>query len=110
MGAGRLIMTVKTPARLGIRHACVHRGNPSAGYHHSYGVRRPNRKTCQYCRGPIWVERGYWGVFLWLGNGRYPIAEALSLHSRENVAERVAAEDPREPVVRWIHIDFDEED
>ena len=48
------------------------------------------------------VTEGVYGVFEWRGDGRYPIADAVSTHEREAAAEREASKDDR-LVVRFVN-------
>jgi hypothetical protein len=72
---------------------------------HDAGSSTPDRKRCRYCGGRFVTQRGHYGLFLHRGDGDYRIEAALSLHFSEIGAERKAAEDDREPVVRWVSIE-----
>lgn len=64
------------------------------------GNGQPRRKACSWCGGAYIVHEGVWGVFEWSGQGRYPVAEAKSLHSQEWRASK--ATDGTDLVVRWV--------
>jgi hypothetical protein len=77
-------------------------GDLSIGAHHSFGTRSRQQVFCEHCGGRVLVFIGYWGTFVPVANGSYPVADAMSLHNREAVAVRRAVEDPRDLVVRWV--------
>lgn len=48
---------------------------------------KPTTKKCPKC-GSQWHERqGWYGVFHWTGDGRYPVDSAVELFTRESQAE-----------------------
>lgn len=95
----------KLPARLGVRYSCLLRDQTGQPSQHDYGPGRPQRRKCRYCGGKFFVERGYWGTFCHRGDGDYPLERAVSLHTVQLKADRKAAEDSRELVVRWVFVE-----
>lgn len=80
------------------RHLCA---SSLQSVHCTRGNGKPTRKACAHCGGRLRVETGLWGVFVWTGDGRYPLESAVSTTVREAVAERRTEQDSRY-VVRWI--------
>jgi hypothetical protein len=68
------------------------------------GYGKPTRKKCAYCKSPFTIYIGYWGVFKWNSENRYPIEEALELFSNFKKAEKAAdtTYHSLNAVVRWI--------
>lgn len=87
--------------RLARRYACSLIDRPGAGLavFHDKGEGSPPRKRCRYCRGEFNVQEGLWGVFVWRGDGHYPMADAVETSSSLRGAERLAVD---ALVVRWI--------
>lgn len=79
------------------QHRCIHGVTPRC----TRGAGRPKRQKCAGCGGGFVVIEGVYGVFLWRGDGRYPITEAISTHEREAAAEREIKKDDR-LVVRFV--------
>lgn len=90
-------MTKLKPAT---RHECIHRGQLGYGVHDS-GSGQPKRKKCRYCGGGFSILTGWYCVFVWRGDGRYRIEDAVSVHNRESLADTAASRDSSH-VVRWI--------
>lgn len=81
-----------------VRHRCA---SSLGSVHCTRGNGRPTRQTCRHCRGILLIEKGLWGVFVWRGDGRYRLEDAISTATREAVAERRCTEE-NQHVVRWI--------
>lgn len=81
----------------GKRHYCT----SGSGYPHTSGDGAPKRKKCAYCGGTLATMTGVYGVFVWRGDGRYRIADAVATFARETRADAYTARDERY-VVRWI--------
>lgn len=80
------------------RHECLF----GMAYPHTSGDGAPKRKKCAYCGGQIAVYEGTYGVFVWTGDGRYPIASALSVHKTRKSADLAALAAGKDTVSRWI--------
>lgn len=90
-----------TVAALATRHACMLTGYGTGP--HTQGSGQPQRRRCAYCGGKFYTVRGVYGVFAWTGTGRYPLADAVSTHTRESSADRrIAADTTGTLVVRWV--------
>jgi hypothetical protein len=91
-------MTDTMPERQATRWRC----SLSISVHCGRGNGQPSRKRCGYCGGTFYVEQGWWGVFVWTGDGRYPHTLAVKVFSAEGPAERYAVRTDSRYVVRWI--------
>lgn len=85
--------------RLASRHYCPLRASVVRCVGVTSG-KGPASGKCKGCGAPLTVERGLHGVYLWRGDGRYRVEEALALCATEAHAERVA---DRETVARPDH-------
>lgn len=86
--------------RLGHEHRC-----PLNRFAHcrAHQAGKPKTRRCPGCGSPWSVHRGTYGVFTWLGDGRYPIARAHGTFATERAAYRLADRHPTENwVVRFI--------
>lgn len=90
---------------MGQRHNCQY----GTFHPHTRGDGAPKRKKCAYCGGAVLTYAGTYGVFVWRGDGRYPLAEAVRTFERERAAETWAQRNSRKYpdaagglVVRWI--------
>ena len=83
------------------QHVCEHAHNPAAGYAHDRGQGKPTRKRCRYCKGSFIISEGQYGVFVWRGDGHYPLANAVAVFQREIAATAHTMTNP-DYVVRWI--------
>lgn len=99
----------QTPApakarKLAKRHQCLY--GASSGWQSQFHTKRdgsPKSKTCTYCRGPLIVEEGLHGVFVWAGENRYPAENAVKTFVSPAAAEKFArANADKNYVVRWI--------
>jgi hypothetical protein len=81
-------MTTAAPP-IAFRHRCI----SLAGTFCTRGNGKPRAARCTYCKGQLLTESGTWGVFVWRGDARYPLADALSTHKSEAAAERAARTD-----------------
>ncbi len=91
---------VKTPAPA-FRHYC----SSSSGWTRSCTKThegKARRSHCK-CNAPFVQESGYWGVFVWSRGNHYPMADAVSIHGTEYLAQRRADKGfEQNHVVRWI--------
>lgn len=88
--------TAKTQ-KLAKRHYCQHFGTSGR---HDVGPGKGPRK-CRTCGGAIRIMEGVYGVFVWRGDGRYPLADAVKTFTVEAAAERHTTKDERY-VVRFV--------
>lgn len=84
-------------ASTGKRHYCT----SGSGYPHTSGDGAAKRKKCAYCGGAIVIQPGVYGVFVWRGDGRYRLDDAVATFARERTADAYTARDGRY-VVRWL--------
>lgn len=87
--------------RTATRYYCVSASSAGSGFHHTSGDGLPRRKKCAHCGGRLVSQSGHWGVFVWAGDGRYPLANAVRVFSVRAAAERCARA-TEDLVVRWI--------
>lgn len=106
-----------TTAKLASRHYCPAADSTGISTFHSRGNGKPHGVgKCKYCRSDLTVVTGFWGVFRWTGNGRYPLDAAMSTHLSEQAADRAQVKayeaaraefgygsDETNVVVRWIY-------
>ena len=93
-------MDVQTLPKMGTTHRCL------LGATSRCGARiggAPKTAKCRACGGAWLVQQGWFGVFAWTGDGRYPVANAVSLHATERMADkRIDADTTGTLVVRWV--------
>lgn len=79
------------------RSTAVRRGCP---FGHEQVSDAPIR--CRVCGTSIGKVEGYYGVFVWTPDGRYPLANAIRKYRSEKLAYRyVDKAGRRDLVVRW---------
>lgn len=62
-------------------------------------------RVCAFCAEAVRIEHGVYGVFVWRGDGRYVLADALATRQTPHAADRERERrDPagRELVVRFV--------
>ena len=88
--------------KLATRYECILRMD--AGWQsifHSFGNGKPRSKRCTYCNGALHVMTGLWGVYVWSGENRYPLNDALRTFVSPTAAQRFA-DATTDRVVRWV--------
>lgn len=92
-------------APVGSRHYCPCAGTPGSGHPHTSGDGRARRKRCAGCGAELVTVAVTYGVFVWTGTNRYPLASAVATFAREAAAQRYADANPgREYVVRPVSV------
>lgn len=92
-------MTINVTVAKATRHACI-----NGGYPHTSGDGAPKRKRCAYCGGSLYTSAGTWGVFVWTGDGRYPLDNAVCTFTRQTKADAYATATRPDYVVRWVSL------
>lgn len=86
--------------KLAIRHYCQHF---TTSGRHDVGAGKGPRK-CRTCGGAIRTMTGVYGVFVWRGDGRYPLENAITTRLTERAADAYCERD-ESYVTRWIVVD-----
>lgn len=85
------------------KFATRHRCSLRVSHQCSRGTGKGPEK-CRTCKGVMVRQIGLYGVFVWRGDGRYPEADALSMHRTEGAADK-ACEANESYVSRWLTLD-----
>ena len=85
----------KTAAPQAHRHQCL----SNASEHHCSKGEGKGPAKCRYCGGRILIRTGTWGVFVWRGDGRYPLAAAVRTFGRLSAAENYVRRSGNESLV-----------
>jgi hypothetical protein len=78
-------MTALTHPKPGTRYRCISR--VSSACDQSAG--HTQRTKCRRCGSALLIEAGWFGVFDWQDDGRYPASRAHELHTHERKARAV---------------------
>ena len=88
-----------TSIPVSVRHRCMINQSVLC----TRGSGNPSRKWCRYCGSRLMVERGVWCVVPWTRDGRYRLADAVSVHRSEAAAQSVVDGDVSDTlVVRFL--------